>query len=164
MPIKKFYLFNTLFFGFLGSYIGVAIISVIGALIQGHGSPFHIYLYVAPLIGFIPASTTGYLYAKNYLKCIQNGEELTFSKEIKTSAYYGFVVTTIYLFAIYIILYFVSNPGDVWNLKILAFTLLEFLPFTAFATIGVISSSICANLISEWNLKIVNQAQLKNFN
>jgi len=151
--MRKFYLSNTFFFGFLGSYIAVGILYLMAALIQGHTSPFHIYLYIAPLLGFIPASTTGYLYAKNYLKCIQNGEEFTFSKELKTSAYYGLIVTSIYLFAIYIIIYFFTNPGDPLTAKGLGLALLGFLPFLAVAIIGIISSCTCANLISDWNIK-----------
>ena len=79
-----FVLANILFFGIVGSYVGGLIYVLIWIKLTSSYQQSFYYFLLSPLVGFIPAAFTGFLYSITYLKCKGVG--------IKIGAIYGFLV------------------------------------------------------------------------
>ncbi len=77
-----FVLFNTLFFGIVGSYIGGLIYVLIWIKLTSSYHQSFYYFFLSPLVGFIPAAFTGFLYSITYIKFKGVG--------IKIALLYGF--------------------------------------------------------------------------
>lgn len=130
---------NILFFGFIGSWVGGAILLTILTIAGGSPHNLRDYLLFSPLMGFIPGSATGYLFIREYKKQISKSNIIPRKFEILIACKNSSIVAVTVATLLYISEW--EMPKSLENL--VGFGLLLF--------ICLLSAIICALLLSNWN-------------
>ncbi len=138
----KFIIVNTLFFGFIGSWVGGAILLSILAI--GGASPHNLrdYLLFSPLMGFIPGSVTGYLFIRDYKKQISKSNIIPSGVEILLACKNSLIVAVTIVTLLYISEW--EMPKSFENLVGIGLFLL----------ICLLSAIVCSALLSKCNRKM----------
>lgn len=136
----KYIMGNTLFFGFIGSWVGGAIFLFLLATFGARPFSFSEYLILSPVMGFIPASLTGFLFILELKRHIPRFKQDPFWLELFLASKNAF-----YILAMIWLLLNSSNQINKENL----------VGFAALIFIGVTSAIICANMMTEWNRKLI---------
>ena len=135
----KYIIVNTLFFGFIGSWVGGAILLSILAIAGASPHNMRDYLLFSPLMGFIPGSVTGFLFIKDYKKQISEFNNISSRYEILLACKNSFIVAVTVVTLLYLSEW--EMPKSIENLVGIGLLLL----------ICLLSSIGCTVLISKFN-------------